>query len=545
MLELFIYLAILSLAITAFVYIVLPIGSLVALLFGCAGTAIGAYSAIKSYVQSIASNINPYDYYVDLSPDRQEHAARRSYFFGPGYAQLQKTVKDAWQGIGDGVKRFAVMRDNLIRKFDNLMVKIAAWFLYLCAAATVGLVGGALTGVLSMLHAMVLTAFMSAIYVLFSAVWLVDRLYLGICAIAGNCPHCQTRSVVPSFVCPQCGEVHTKLVPGPYGILHRECTCGRILPTTFLMGRSNLTASCPVCGRELAASDAQQFALTMVGGTSSGKTVLLSSFFHELFREMDGADVSYRIPSIHRTMFKDLEDWFGGTPCPATPVSDTSDMYSVLLTSDRFTADKQFSLYDIAGEVFNDSSLYSMLPQQQMRDSDGVVIVIDPLSALKMREQAKIEGDDTLNFSSAEAASVVTNFVTYLKNVLTNGKTRVKSQKPVAVVITKTDLSSISRRISYHRIQNVMRANPDAFDSFDEARDQLSREFLSDIGLQDAVKTIEAAFSEVHYFPVSAMGHITNGEEFEPEHVLEPFHWLISHTQPELASALGVENKVS
>ena len=157
-----------------------------------------------------------------------------------------------------------------------------------------------------------------------------------------------------------------------------------------------------------------------------------------------------------------------------------------------------------------------------------------------MREQAKIEGDDTLNFSSAEAASVVTNFVTYLKNVLTNGKTRGKSLKPVAVVITKSDLSSIGRHISYPRIREIMNGSPDAFDSFDEARDCICREFLQDIGLGDAVKAVEAGFSEVHYFPVSAMGHPANGEAYVPEHVAEPFYWLIAKTQPALAELLNI-----
>jgi len=63
---------------------------------------------------------------------------------------------------------------------------------------------------------------------------------------------------------------------------------------------------------------------------------------------------------------------------------------------------------------------------------------------------------------------------------------------------------------------------------------------MMDIGLMDAVRAIEAAFSEVHYFPVSAMGHAANGEEYEPEHVTEPFYWLIQRTDPVLANVMGI-----
>jgi len=343
------------------------------------------------------------------------------------------------------------------------------------------------------------------------------------------------------FACPSCGEMHQRLVPGPYGIWHRKCTCGEVLPTTFLMGRSNLEAYCPQCGSPLAASDVQQFALTIVGGTSSGKTVLLSSFYHELFQDMDNnKDLYYDIPEMHSDMFENLKNWFNGEKCEATQMGQTSDMYSILLKSGSFEVDKQFSLYDIAGEAFEDPEMSAMIPQKQMRDSDGVVIVIDPLSALEMREDAKSEGDDTSNFSSVEAATVITNFVTYLKAVLTNSKMKVKSQKPVSVVITKSDLSSISRRISYHKIKTIMHNNPGTFENFETARDEICREFLMDIGLMDAVRAIEAGFTEVHYFPVSAIGHAANGEEYEPEHVTEPFYWLIQRTDPVLANVMGI-----
>lgn len=80
---------------------------------------------------------------------------------------------------------------------------------------------------------------------------------------------------------------HARLVPGPYGIWHRRCSCGKKLPTTFLLGRSALKAFCPVCGNELAASDVQQFSLSVVGGTSSGKTVLLTAFYHNFLEALD------------------------------------------------------------------------------------------------------------------------------------------------------------------------------------------------------------------------------------------------------------------
>lgn len=548
MIELILGLIGIYLAVMVFTYVVLPIGSIVAFIGMSIGAVIGIVVAIKSYVIAIRDNINPYDYYEDKSPRKQEYAARRSYFFGPGYVQLFRIIKAAWTESWRSTRKFSSIRDKIRYALDVQVIKqllwIAAWAFYLCAMLAVGVLGSFLTLCLGLAHAAVLVVVMIVIYILFSVTWVIDRVYLHTKSIKTSCPVDQERVVIPHFNCPGCGNAHTRLVPGPYGIWHRKCTCGEVLPTTFLLGRSGLEALCPSCGSLLAASDVQQFALTLVGGVSSGKTVLLSAFYHELFDIFRQSRTTYcEIPEMHKEMFEDLERWYYGEICPATYVKDTADMYSILIKSELLAVPRQFSLYDLAGEAFNDPSMARMLPQKQMKDSDGVIIVIDPLSSLRMREAAAMEGDDTQNFSDAEASMIISNFVTYLKSVLTNTKIKNKSAKPVSVVITKTDLSSISRRVSYHRIKMIMNSNPGMFESFDMARDSVCREFLMDIGLMEAVQAIEASFSEVHYFPVSAMGHAENGEAYEPEHVLEPFSWIIEKAQPDLAVALGMQSE--
>lgn len=529
------------------VNIIGPVGRWVLLGTVVIGLVIGCYVAIKSYIKAIAKNINPYNTYTDTSKKKQEYAKRRSYFFGPGFHQLICIVKDAWSGIRTSVRNIGDKREDIADWTEMIVVRqilwCFSWLFYLVALFTVGILGSAITLGLSLAHAAILILFMVIIYILFSITWLVDRIYLHNKAIRTSCPYCQARSVIPTFACPNCGSMHTRLVPGPYGIWHRHCTCGEKLPTTFLMGRSSLDSFCVGCGHELAASDVQQFSLSLVGGTSSGKTVLLSAFYHEFFRQLSvNINARYEIPDIHQSSFDDLEAWFSGVTCPATTRDETAQMYSVLIKSAAFDVDKQFSLYDLSGEAFNDPTLSDMLPQKQMRDSNGVVMVIDPLSAIRMRDEAAQEGDDTSNFSAADSASVISNFVTYLKTILVGQKARKKSDKPVAVVITKADLSSISRYISYLKIKMTMRANPELYPTFAQARDALCRTFLMDIGLSDAVLALESNFTEIHYFPVSAIGHNANGEEFEPEHVLEPFYWLIARSEPAIAELLGIDN---
>lgn len=529
------------------VNIIAPVGKWAIIILAAAGIVIGTVAALKSYIKSIVININPYKFYEDKSKNKQEFAKRRSYFFGPGYLQLRKTVVDAWAGIGASVVKVGGIRKGIAKCLDVFILKqilwLFSWIFYLCALITIGLLGGLITCVLSAIHATILIAVMAIIYVLFSITWLIDRIYLHVHSVKSSCPYCQVRSVIPMFQCPNCGSMHTKLVPGPYGIWHRRCTCGEKLSTTFLLGRSKLKAFCPECGNELAASDVQQFSLSLVGGTSSGKTVLLTSFFHDLFNKLDtNRNIYYEIPQMHADMFENLEQWFNGAYCDATRMTETAEMYSILLNSDSLDIRKQFSVYDIAGEAFDDPKMESMLPMFQLRDSNGMALVIDPLSSNEVRNKVIEEGGDTANFSNVDNAAIITNYVTYLNAVLTNNGVGKKSNKPVAVVITKADISSVAAEVSYQKIRNIYESNPGMFESFAAARDKICEEYLRENGFYDVVNAINVNCNNVHYFPVSAIGHTKNGKKYTPNNVLEPFAWLIYETEPALAELIGLEN---
>lgn len=105
------------------VNIILPVGRIATIVALVAGTAIGAFVAIKSYLKSIKDNINPYDYYEDSSKNKQEFAKRRSYFFGPGFLQLRKTIADAWKGIGSSVEWVFRVRGTIGGTIDIPVIK--------------------------------------------------------------------------------------------------------------------------------------------------------------------------------------------------------------------------------------------------------------------------------------------------------------------------------------------------------------------------------------------------------------------------------------
>lgn len=529
--------------------IILPAGRVAAITALVAGTAIGAFVALKSYIKSIKENINPYNYYEDHSKDKQEFAKRRSYFFGPGFVQLKKTIADAWREIGSSIKKIYQIRGAISKKVNipilKQVVSIFSWLFALFAYITVGVLGGAITFVLGTVHAAILLVVMSIIYILFSITWLIDRIYLQAHSIKGNCPNCNNRTVIPQFECPQCHSLHTKLTPGPYGIWHRQCTCGMRLPTTFLLGRSKLNAYCPHCGTAVAASDVQQFSISLIGGSASGKTYLLTAYFHELLRMLDSnQNMYYEIPQAYTDKFDDIEEWFGGARIEGTLRNQSSYMYSILMNSDALQVRQQYSVYDIAGEAFEDQNMSEMRTIYHFRDSNGLVIVIDPLNSAEVRDRAKESGADVSTYSQMDSTLVIQNFAAYLKTVVTSVGAGKMEHRPVAVVITKTDVPTIDETLSYEHMEEMFRANRNAFESFSAIRDAICEDFLASNGFADTLTAIKVNFSNVHFFPVSAVGHACNGRRFTPKHVMEPFNWILCETNAPLAELMQVTNPV-
>lgn len=523
--------------ITIGIPVALLVGGFVLALAGVAAVLVGGFFAVKNYIIAIRSNIN----FVHWTWEKSDEPARRSYFFGPGYRQLRDTVAEALRllyrsarKVGDTAEDIALFGSGIIRFFMHIVSFVYRIVGYLCIYGL-----GTLLGLLlALIHGSVTTLFMLVTYVIFSIVWLLDRLYLLANKIRSICPYCKQRFLIPVFACPVCGAKHHKLVPGPYGIFRHRCQCGHKLPATFLNGRSRLDAFCPVCDASLVASDARPLVFQLVGGTRSGKTVFLSSFFHQFFQKID------RIPGLERTItgeykpyFDDLEHWFQGAPCPAT-TQFNSQMYPVLLSG--LGVRRQFSIFDIAGEMFDGISANSELDQHQFTYCNGLLFMIDPFSNGLLREGREQANDDISSFSEMPVEDVAANFINYLIRV-GHARASDRCSIPVAVLITKADLREVRSVIGPEQLKRIMDSQPELYASAQECRDAECRKFLTDIGMASAVNDLEAQFSNIHYYPVSAQGHSADGTPFEPWGIMEAFDWMLPLADKEMAAALNPE----
>lgn len=537
--EAIIYLILIALAIYILVVFVIPaivaVSGIAAVTVAGIAVLVGFVSAVINYFSAIRNNLN----FFHWDWEKDDEPARRSYFFGPGYVQLISTIKNAFKlNAASGAKIIATGSGfKGISTGTWGLVKIIGGFIYTVVGCTcVYVIGTILCAILGLIHGSITTVFMVLTYIIFSVVWIIDRIYLLKNKIRSDCPNCHSRFLIPTFMCPDCGAIHKRLVPGPYGIWKHKCTCGKKIPATFLNGRSKLEAFCPDCGSPLVASDARPIVFQLIGGSKAGKTVYLSAFFHEYLKKLsDNRNLEFTIADQYRPYFDELEEWYNGVDCPATAQLN-SQMYPLLINS-SLGVKRQFSIYDIAGEMFDGFTADSEVQQQQFHYCDGLLFLIDPFSSGNLRTSKINAGEDMSDFSDMAVEDVATNFINYLIHT-GHAKANSRCNIPIAILIAKADIKEVKRAIGPAKINSIFRNNSEQYGTYENARDSICRQFLIDIGLSATVDNLETQFSNLHYFPVSAMGHSADGTPYEPWGIMDAVEWMLPIADKELSNLI-------
>ena len=536
-------LVIICLLIAAVIYIIInyviptvvAAGKIVVAIVAGIAVIAGFISAVTNYFAAIKNNID----FRNWKWEKDDEPARRSYYFGPGYEQLGATIKNAFElNAASGAK---ISEDGSSFKGDStglwgLLKAIGGLIYTIVGCVCVYIFGTVLCCALAIIHGSITTVFMLLTYVVFTVVWIIDRIYLLVKKIRSDCPNCHSRFLVPYFMCPECGAIHKKLVPGIYGIWNHKCNCGKTLPCTFLNGRSKLESLCPDCNASLVASDARPVVFQLVGGTGAGKTVYLSAFFHEYLNKLsDNCNLKFTITDQYRPYFEELEEWYNGTRCPTTQQLN-SQMYPLLIDS-SLGVRRQFSIYDIAGEMFNGFAADAEIQQQQFHYCDRLMFLLDPFSSGYLRANKIRNGANMSDFSDMAAENVATNFINYLIRT-GHAKANSRCSIPIAVLIAKSDITEVERELCPARIALDFWNNMDFYGTYDNARDSICRQFLVDNGLSATVENLETQFSNLHYFPVSAMGHSYDGTPYEPWGIMDAIEWMLPLADKELSDLI-------
>ena len=476
--------------------------------------------------------------------------AKKSYFFGKGYLDLLNTIKGAWQRNFASILKY---KDNIANSRANCDGRVKFIFLLILnvlAMASVIIFGSIITLLISTINIFVLLAFMALVYIGFSVVWLVDRIYLIRKKIFTACHECKEKSLIPTYICPKCGAKHTNLTPGVYGILTRTCVgedpksnCGEQLPTTFFNGRRNLEAICPRCSTPLMDRESVPICIPVVGGRSVGKTAFITAFSKD-FIDTVAPKMSWDIEFYNdkkEAIYKEIkQDYLNGstrmTDRPQDINKASSISFSFFVKGKEFSPERLVHVYDIAGEVFTDNNENEM--QKQYEYCQGMVLMIDPfaISSVRNRYEEQLTPEDVAGIGKADINGIVDSFLNKLREV-TGLSDQKMSSVPLAVVIGKIDSAGLTEEIGDPAVKRLMAEKPEIFTDYYDTHDYLCRQFLKNNGMESFINNVDLKFKDNRYFSCTAIGHTRDHGKYNPQGVLQPMQWLFGKADAKMSQS--------
>ncbi|MGW3942362.1 TRAFAC clade GTPase domain-containing protein [Streptomyces phaeochromogenes] len=428
-----------------------------------------------------------------------------------GATEIWRRVVDVW------------VKDRLLSMLDSHRgpyLRREPWEVFFLRFFSVGVALGALLGsfaaaataVITMLLFGVLLCAVCAVLVL-AAGFLrgLDTGRLTVGKIRMKCPHpgCYRSVQLPVYRCPRCRSPHSALRPGRYGILRRVCACGQRLHTSFLTGRHRYDAECPACSLPLpdGLGSARLVHVPLIGGTSSGKSMLLQAMVSGLLTRMNRGELSVRF--AREADRKEHERGAARMASGAGIGKTTSDQpTAVMLYVGGRRRRRLLYLYDPRGEILE--STRRLQEQEYLAHVDALVLVVDALADPAVQTSLAPDEQARARLASPSAESPTYTFER-LSGELAAMSRRRRRRIPVAVVVTKRDVLP--------RLPSL----PTLGDSVDG--------WLRAVGLENLVRGLERDFGACLFTALSAQDAIgTQAREAERRHAAEPVLWLLRHT---------------
>ena len=151
--------------------------------------------------------------------------------------------------------------------------------------------------VLVVAHTLFLVILMGLALFLIGLLRLCTWLNLRIYGIYYRCPraYCYYEMPIPSFICPKCKALHSRLWPDTYGIFFHRCGCDTKLPTLDFLGRKKLDRICPECRAQLnlVYGKGTNIDIPVIGGPSAGKTNYIIMAINALIQTHGTLSISF------------------------------------------------------------------------------------------------------------------------------------------------------------------------------------------------------------------------------------------------------------
>ena len=459
-----------------------------------------------------------------------DEPAKQSWFFGPCFSVFPLIFRHSFDVLK---AQSGPIFDKWLDIMDHgLLAKI---FFAPIGAVLLGMtwaVGTLLSLFWAVVFCVLFLIALGVFYIFFGIVKLIDGIILRARGLKNHCPNCNELSLVPEFVCPDCGSIHKKLTPNRYGVFNHQCTCGSYLGATYFTGKSHLHSICPHCGEPFKTGATRPLTLQLVGGTSAGKTVYLAALFSEIHALSMQNKVGIRPDPACKDGIEDLIYFAAGRREPQATQGRDVSFYAEVVNMGPGKTPVKLEVVDIPGEMFaGETALQEGIHRMaQYNYADGFIFLVDPYSDGDLANDKPSDGTEISPVSSEE---VLNSFDQYLI-AQKFAKTGQLITKPISVVVVKSDTERVKKELTMEMIQEAYEANPALYkNSFDNCRDEMIKEMLSNISMSSVVNNITSRFKNVHFFLASSMGHAPEmNKPYKPQQVLESAEWMWGQANP-------------
>ncbi|MCH5138639.1 hypothetical protein JMF89_15755 [Clostridiaceae bacterium UIB06] len=460
------------------------------------GSVQGIYKCTLSYFKGLSYSFNK-EYSIKAKRKLHE-PAKEKYFFYKQYEDLLNTYSSA-KSINKG--NVLLLRKQLEEDDYFVLIKVRT------TQFVIDVIGTILNAVFFFIHFLIVTIMSIPNFLLYSIVMSIEKVRFMKGKIWGVCPHCHSQFDIPYYICPGCGEIHKKLIPGPYGISKRKCRCGTVIPSTNFTGRFKLKAVCPVCSQNIESRETSPICIPIVGGKAVGKT----SYMYEA-ADMLINDISKEKKWNIRFLNEGEEEKFNKGMAslkkgifPEKTDKANTDAHNIFIGSKKFFSEKLLYMYDISGEYF--CSRVGIRRQNYYKYINGLIFIIDPLSIVNEEKSIKIENKFiNCNPSDTNTDDLIDRFIIGLREIK-----QIQLNKfidiPVAVIINKMD----------------------AVDYKGEVMD-----FLKDAGEEKLIRKFEHNFANYKFFLCSVLGNTDSKEPCDKKGMEESIKWILSQANEEL-----------
>lgn len=299
---------------------------------------------------------------------------------------------------------------------------------------------------------------------------------------------------------------------------------------------------CPNCHNELqiSAGKVPSNIISIVGATSVGKSVYMTSLIHTL-QHVTASNFNAACIPMNAELSRRFRTYYEdpifeqGVMLGATQKIEKMEPFIFnFVFKDESVAPLTLVFFDVAGEGMTDRQ-YMDIYASHIQNSSGILFMVDPLQIKTIRERLMLGlGEDSGDLAPrhAEPRDVI---ITMFENFIGH-QDRSKTSIPTAIVLTKSDMLKHLKEedgdyinTNSNVFRNVVHAGYLNLEEFNNINGEIRR-FIEKVDrpFKDAV---DVYFDNAAYFAVSALGSNPVNKRVEgvvtPIRVDEPFVWLL------------------